>query len=59
MSQFKEVQGKLVFLKPLQTSGDLAAPCDQLPRYLAAGNGNRSLRIKLGNKDSLTASGRS
>lgn len=54
MPQFKEEQGKLVFLKPLQTRETWLHPMVSSP---AAGNGSRSLRVKLGNKDSLTASG--
>lgn len=54
MLQFKEKQSKLVALKSRQTSGDLAAPCGWLPRYLAAGNGSRtSGPNRLGNKDSV------
>lgn len=52
MPQFKEEQGKLVFLKPLQTRETWLHPMVSSP---AAGNGSRSLRVKLGNKDSLTA----
>lgn len=54
MPQLKEKQSKLVALKTRQTSGDLAAPCGWLPRYLAAGNGSRTSGPNwLGNKDSL------